>query len=1172
MLKLINIKKDYVTKGVPTVHALKGLTINFRRNEFVAILGQSGCGKTTLLNIIGGLDRYTDGDLIIEGKSTKSYKDGDWDTYRNHSVGFVFQSYNLIGHQSILKNVELALTISGIKKDERKARAMEALRIVGLEGMEKKKPNQLSGGQMQRVAIARSLVNNPEILLADEPTGALDSETSIQIMDLLKEVAKDRLVIMVTHNPDLAYKYANRIVKMSDGLLTDDSNPYKGESAKDLEAALANKAAIIAAKGKKKQTSMSFVTATGLSFSNLLSKLKRTILVSIAGSIGIIGVSAVLAVSQGVHNYVGNMQDDMLSEYPLQVAERSVDLTSLMNGLSNWDKKEAAKFDPRTEIGLNSMIEYLMDKYNDLFSVKENDINKELLAYLDQKIDKKYLSAIEYDYMLDPTNNIFTTWNRGYDDDHADHIVSLNGLTQMYIAELATVPKFGVFSMFMDLFTNFMKPLPANSEFILNQYDILASSSPDGGMATGINDLVLVVDEDQTLTDLVLGQAGYYSQREFLNIAFKAVKEQDLAALKKEYEQTQSPTKKAELDEKIKALEEEIKIYTYPETFNFNTLLNKEYYYVPNLYERGSVEAHKINYVTSLLGLKDFAEYYKSFPVPEAYSIGVMLENFAEQYKVLEFDMEFIENDSGDLITGTGFGLPLVLSRDGEKTDPSKPWAGKWKGKLSVSNFEFEYDVEIKNDDTAEIVFPSVVMLDPDTGDTIQFHSGFAQYYYNFEHINAFTYDAFQTDNIKNHTVENSPMKVKTVLKRKKGLNFGSLQRGLYYSADFRNEYIKQGVKADIITSEDMTYKGLAQYVKNQDKKQFEAYVKFEYTSFANEDKFSHDIVSGHANSLNVNLQTGISNMLGFTRTTATDINRKYLRSVGGVSSRKNTANAYEVILGNETMTEEQLLQVVAEQMPESINIYPKDFNSKKNVTDAIKYWNNVDNFVQITINRVDTGIKAEGVPGYIPEITVGPNGNWFVDGVDKKVPAQGTLSPTATVKVGYNGNWFVDGVIETVENRKEISYTDTVELIINIINTLITTVTIALVAFTSLALVVSCFMIAVITYISTMERVKEIGVIRSLGGRKKDVSRLFIAECLIIGLASGLIGILTTYIFQIIFNIAIAGFNVGNMADLTVLTAFIMVCISVGLNVISGFIPSRRASKQDPVVALRTE
>ena len=374
MLQLKNIVKDYVTGDLVT-HALKGLSVNFRRNEFVAILGPSGCGKTTLLNITGGLDRYTKGDLVIEGKSTKNYKDGDWDTYRNHSVGFVFQTYNLIYHQSILKNVELALTISGVSRDERKKRAEKALELVGLGGLGKKKPNQLSGGQMQRVAIARALVNNPEIVMADEPTGALDSETSVQIMDILKEVAKDRLVIMVTHNPELAERYATRIITMKDGVITSDSNPYNGETAAQRAKAHENKEVVT--KGKKKKSSMSFVTATGLSFSNLVSKIKRTILVTIAGSIGIVGVSAVLAVSQGVRDYIGGMQDDMLSSYPVTVAEESVDYTSLLSGLSASETRDAFKFDPKDpKVGVDSMVEYLTKTYSNITNVKTNYINE----------------------------------------------------------------------------------------------------------------------------------------------------------------------------------------------------------------------------------------------------------------------------------------------------------------------------------------------------------------------------------------------------------------------------------------------------------------------------------------------------------------------------------------------------------------------------------------------------------------------------------------------------------------------------------------------------------------------------------------------------------------------------------------------------------------------------
>ena len=412
MLKLVNIKKNYIMKDQDPVKALRGVTVSFRRNEFVAILGPSGCGKTTLLNIIGGLDRYSDGDLIIKDKSTKNYNDRDWDTYRNHSIGFVFQAYNLIGHQTISKNVELALTIAGVSKKERKERAYQALAKVGLKGMEKKRPNQLSGGQMQRVAIARALVNNPEILLADEPTGALDSETSVQIMDLLKEVAKNRLVIMVTHNPDLAERYATRIVNMFDGVITGDSNPFNGVDKETQTAYRCPKCGAIvykqfsrcpkcgvlakypddeiASKGKKKKSSMSFLTATALSIANLFSKSKRTVLVAIAGSIGIFGVSTVLAASTGVRQYIDNMQDDMLSSYPLQIQEETVDYSSLMTGLYADTDTKIAEFDTTTRVGLNSMIDYLMDRYSDLTAVKTNTINDDLVQFV-KEIPSEYV-------------------------------------------------------------------------------------------------------------------------------------------------------------------------------------------------------------------------------------------------------------------------------------------------------------------------------------------------------------------------------------------------------------------------------------------------------------------------------------------------------------------------------------------------------------------------------------------------------------------------------------------------------------------------------------------------------------------------------------------------------------------------------------------------------------
>ena len=578
MLELINIKKDYKLKDQEPVHALRGISLNFRSREFVAILGHSGCGKTTLLNIIGGLDHYDDGDLIIKGKSTKQFSDADWDTYRNHSIGFVFQSYNLIPHQSILKNVELALTISGISKEERNRRAKEALDKVGLEGLYKKKPNQLSGGQMQRVSIARALVNNPEIVLADEPTGALDSETSVQIMDLLKEVANNHLVIMVTHNPELADKYASRIVKMKDGLITADSNPYDGK-----EETIKEEKVEEVSKGKKKHSSMSFFTAFGLSLSNLFSKLRRTILVALAGSIGIIGVSTILGVSCGVNNFIDDMQNDMLSSYPISVAEESVDINSLITGLTSQDKKELEKFDLKTQVGMDSMIAYLLTKYTDYTNVKTNDITETFVQYINE-MPSSYYSAINMNYSVDPTNNFFTEFKKSSESEK--QIISVNGLTQQYIKTLMTVKGFSEYAQFVDLFTNFMKQLPAEKNYLSTQYELLGNSR----YPTADNELLLVVDGDQTLTDLLLAQLGYYPQEEFLNVAKRAVKSNEL---RKEYEDPDSGMSKEEYERELAIIKA---TYPYNGKFNIDDILNHEFYYLPHndLYTQGStLVSHK---------------------------------------------------------------------------------------------------------------------------------------------------------------------------------------------------------------------------------------------------------------------------------------------------------------------------------------------------------------------------------------------------------------------------------------------------------------------------------------------------------------------------------------------------------------------------------------------------
>ena len=513
MLKLKGITKDYVTASTVT-HALKGLDVNFRQNEFVSILGPSGCGKTTLLNIIGGLDRYTSGDLIIKGKSTKNYNDRDWDTYRNHSIGFVFQSYNLISHLSLQGNVELALTIGGISRKERQERALKALEKVGLGDIAKKKPNQLSGGQMQRVAIARALVNDPEILLADEPTGALDTETSVQIMELLKEVAKDRLVIMVTHNPDLAKTYSTRIINMLDGVILKDSKPFEGidyRSEKELRFDNDEKEKT----GKKAK--MSLGTAFTLSARNLVSKMKRTALVVVAGSIGIIGVSAVLAISYGVKSYIRNMQDDMLSGNPVQITETALDLQAMMDASSELTKAQAVGESVQDgKINVEYLIEYLATQKDNLstFSI-QNDITQDYVDYV-EAMPHEYYSAIKKQYGINAKLNIYTDFDFTDPLGHYEQ-VSLQEVESMYSA-IIDKTDFGEFSSMIPMFTSTFASMPDNPNYLLKQYDIL---NEGGYIATEEDEMMLVVSRDTTLTDIFLGQIGYISEDEFVAIVDK---------------------------------------------------------------------------------------------------------------------------------------------------------------------------------------------------------------------------------------------------------------------------------------------------------------------------------------------------------------------------------------------------------------------------------------------------------------------------------------------------------------------------------------------------------------------------------------------------------------------------------------------------------------------------
>lgn len=881
MLTLVDIKKDYIVAD-SKVHALKGIDISFRKSEFVSILGPSGCGKTTLLNIIGGLDNYTSGDLYINNVSTKEFNDRDWDTYRNHSIGFVFQSYNLIPHQTILENVELALTIGGMSKDERVAKAKEALDKVGLKDQYNKKPNQLSGGQCQRVAIARALVNEPDILLADEPTGALDTVTSVQIMDLIKEISKERLVIMVTHNPELAEKYSTRIIKLLDGNMVSDSNPYKPRKKK------AEKAVEETKDNKKhnKKSKLSFWTAFRLSARNLRSKFKRTFMVCLAGSIGIIGVATVLAVSNGVQGYIDTMQDDMLSGNPITITEESLNITGLMGSLSTSTKADAIKNSIKDGyVDIQYLIDMLISKNGDVTSFRnKNDITKEYIEFIKQ-MPVEYFSAMSFGYGIDVSNNIYTNNPFIDNSENADKNISLNAIKTIY-TQMLNKTDFSEYSTFITTLVNTIGTLPDSKDFVMSQYEFVTDTSASK-YPTEANEVVLVVDDDETLSDLMLALTGYYTQEEFFNVI---------------YQKIEDPQYNPNINK---------------ENFSYNELLGKTLVYYPN---------DKIYTATGIQ------------TAPFAYS-------------------PYMDTKQGTTLIITG------------------------------------------------------------------------------------------------------------ILKAKEDISYGCLQSGIYYTPELTKQILLDNAESTIV-----------KYLKDNNLTQFDTsqntMVTYKYNfTFEGQDYLNN---TGFVGSIPT------SSLMGGSNT-----------SIGLVLSAR---------------------QLGGVDIPNSISIYPVDFELKDSVTTYLDTWNTND---------------------------------------------------TLTI----NGQQIVG------ENRQEIVYTDNLSLIINLINNMVNIVTYALVAFTSLSLLVSTVMIAIITYVSVIERVKEIGVIRALGGRKKDVSRLFNAETFIIGGLSGLIGIGVTYLLSFIINQIVGSLSgIYTIASLPILTALIMIAISIGLTLISGLIPASLAAKKDPVDALRSE
>ena len=895
MLKLVNIKKTY-DAGSTKVDALKGISLNFRRNEFVSILGPSGCGKTTMLNIIGGLDKYTSGDLIISGISTKKYKDHDWDVYRNHRIGFIFQSYNLIPHQTVLQNVELALTISGIDKNERIRRSLEALKKVGLEDQAKKRPNQLSGGQCQRVAIARALVNEPDILLADEPTGALDTVTSKQIMDLIKEISKDKLVIMVTHNPEIAENYSTRIVRLLDGEISDDTNPCSDKEEEDERNSPEEE--------KKNDAKMSFFTAFRLSFRNLLTKIRRTLMVGIAGSIGIIGISSVLAVSTGINEFIDSMQEDMLSGNPITITEQTIDLDALSEQMSEVQKVETVV--KEGFVNVNSILNRLAEQSSALESlIISNDITRDYVSYVNA-IPKEYLEEIRMNYNYNEANNFYVYFDEGTDDLAEAHYTSITAIKQIYTSLLKQTD-FSDATYYIQSLSSSITQGISNNDYLLSQYDILEGRLPENK-----NEIIIVVNDDTELTDLVLAQLGYYTQEEFLNLAYRSFKD-------KGGEENYDPS----LDK---------------DEFSYEELLSKKIYWFPN--------------------------------------DSIYTRNEDVRYRSVAFNYSY---QMDDLTSG------LELSIVG-------------------------------------------------------------------------------------------------IIRPKEDVRYGTLSSGFYYTKELDEYIISESLNSEIVRfleDNDMQAFNNSSTINNDNNN-----VVYYYTYLCD---LNGDGVMTRNNSIQT-MVPGKSNMMSslmsssFFGMGAASVSPLTIRDLGGID------------------------------IPNEISIYPKDFETKDKVLEYLDKWN-------------------------------------------------------------QDGNLVVGGYVIGKSARSEVKYTDTLSLVIDIINKMINVVTTALIIFTAISLVVSTVMIGIITYVSVVERTKEIGVIRSLGGRKKDVGHLFNAETFIIGLVAGLIGVIVTYFMQIIGNILIYHFGeIRNLIHLTLLESAIMVSISVVLTLISGLIPSKAAARMDPVNALRSE
>lgn len=1105
MLVIKDIYKTYKT-GELIQTALDGVSLSLRDNEFVAILGPSGSGKTTLLNIIGGLDRYDDGDLIINNVSTKNYKDRDWDTYRNHTIGFVFQSYNLIPHQSILSNVELALTIGGISHKERKERALKALDEVGLLDQAHKKPNQMSGGQMQRVAIARALVNNPDILLADEPTGALDSKTSIQVMELLKEVAKDRLVVMVTHNPELAEKYANRIVNLRDGKIISDTNPFN-----PIITELDEKPQ------KVRKAHMSFLTALSLSFNNLLTKKGRTILTAFAGSIGIIGIALILSLSTGFQNYIDKIQEDTLSSYPLTITSETADATSAILSMVSDRRENQVEGDKVRER------QYLTTMFSSIGTNDLRSLKKYLETHKDEYID--YVTSVNYIYSVKPV--IYTI-------DSADNLAKLN-------------PNSLWSTLYSGSAMSFMSSLPSSGNSIFtemnedidsykDQYDVLAGRWPEK-----YDEMILVLSEPNSVSDLLLYSLGLRDTSEMKTIINNVMAGEESGVNNEPLEFTYDELLNTEL-KLIKTTD----VYRYNVKYNVYEDMSNDDEYMRQLYDR-SLRLKIVGIMCA-----------KNENSTMALSTGVSYTKDLTDYIIAQAARTSIvdkqrENTNIDVFSGNSFdeenkNTESKIDFNDMITVDEKMIQEAFKFNISEDDFKF--------DNISEAQMQSIVMNSAkDAANTIAQAPDATMMTAGMGMLNGAML-AYETQEYEKLVVADNVLKIddETLQAFKANINKDNYKK-FVNTIIASDPQLAQYAALTKLLSDD-NYNKLAEAVLSM----FEDYYKQikqspEYdeengiaydNSQENNTRYGTTLFSSAliANELTTN-QTAITN----TTALVNELVNNYTVGVIAMNIGTATAKMMEPMMnslsGLSDIFNEDMIKVDTDAFAKAFN-----FNmSEDELSRLMETMMTGTEEKTASRNLINLGYQDIDDPTSI---------SFYFKDFDSK----------------ENFLDFLDRYNENADEDSKIRYTDITGILMSSVKTIVDVVTYVLIAFVSISLVVSSIMIAVITLISVMERTKEIGILRAMGASKRNVSSIFNAETFIIGLLSGGLGVGLTIASLPLINKIIH--DLTNNYDVNAVLpkegAIALVIIAVILTIIAGFIPSKKAAKQDPVIALRTE